>query len=722
MNPDLPDPASLEGLKADFGPRKVASTVATGLVLGLINALLTVALISLIFRGELRDALAIGIGFGLISSAVVGLIVALGSSFPGVYAGSQDASAAILGLSAASIAGVLAGTQLVDTVLAMVAMTSLATGLVFLAMGHFGLGDVARFVPFPVIGGLLAGTGYLIIAGSLDIVGLDSLSALGSSEAMGLAWPALAMAILLFISARRGWGSRAYLIVVVVGLAGFHVARFLIGVTESEAFDRGWLLGPFPEGSLWPGTIIGPLGSADWSLIAGEALSLIAILVIAPITLLLYISSLEIETRADLNMNRELRATGWANLAAGSVGGVPGYMYLADTVITERVAGRRRGPAVVAPVLMLAVVAIGAGVIELIPQFLVGGLLLFVGLEFVYEWLWVSRRRMTVPDYVLMWVIVAVIATIGFLPGVGVGLVAATALFVFRYSRIDVVKHQLTGAEHQSNMERSAAATEYLNDAGAAILILELQGFVFFGTASRVVARVREAVDTTPPPRQLVIDFRRVTGVDSSAVTVFERVAMLARERNFVVVLTTLANAQSAQFEDLVAEYRDVITVQPDLDHGLAWCEDRLLAEGDVVDGDGSAIGDFPSDLTPYLVEVSFAPGDVFMRQGDPPPGIFLLRSGQATVYLELPGGEQVRLRTHLGGTVLGEISLYRNEPCTATVVADTECSVLHLTTERFNDLCGSDPYAAADLHAYVARVLAGRVSHANRAIRALHD
>jgi SulP family sulfate permease len=91
-------------------------------------------------------------------------------------------------------------------------------------------------------------------------------------------------------------------------------------------------------------------------------------------------------------------------------------------------------------------------------------------------------------------------------------------------------------------------------------------------------------------------------------------------------------------------------------------------------------------------------------------------------VFLELPDGDRVRLRTHLGGTVLGEISLYRNEPCTATVIADTECSVLHLTTERFNDLCAADPFAAADLHAYVARVLAGRVSHANRAIRALHD
>ena len=48
-------------------------------------------------------------------------------------------------------------------------------------------------------------------------------------------------------------------------------------------------------------------------------------------------------------------------------------------------------------------------------------------------------------------------------------------------------------------------------------------------------------------------------------------------------------------------------------------------------------------------------------------------------------------------GTVLGEISLYRDEPHTATAVADTDCDVLHLTPERFEDLCREAPAVAAD-------------------------
>jgi SulP family sulfate permease len=89
-------------------------------------------------------------------------------------------------------------------------------------------------------------------------------------------------------------------------------------------------------------------------------------------------------------------------------------------------------------------------------------------------------------------------------------------------------------------------------------------------------------------------------------------------------------------------------------------------------------------------------------------------------VLLEGEDGRQVRLRTLLQGTVLGEISLYRGEVCSATVVTDSTCEVLHLTPESFDQLCRNDPSAAAILHVFVARTLAGRVSHANRAIRAL--
>lgn len=710
-------------LRSDFAPGSLTSTLATGAVLGIVNALLTIALVSLIFRGDLAESLPLGVGLGLTSSAVIGLVIAIRSSFSGVYAGVQDSSAAIIGLSAVSITGALVGSAGLSTVVAMVAATSIATGVVLLAMGYLGWGEIARYVPFPVIGGLLAGTGYLIITGALGILGVSSVSDVFSGDTSGLLWPALALALAFFVAARRGWSSRAYLIFLTVAIGSFHLVAGLSGVEKSTALDRGWLLGPFPDSGIWPRTAVFSFIEADWGAIAGELPGLVTVLIVVPITLLLYISALEIETRVDVDMNRELQATGWANVAGGFIGGPPGYMYMSDTVITSRLLGPRRGPALVAPAWIILVVALGGTMLELIPQFVIGGLLLFVGAEFAYEWIWVSRRRMSKPDYALMWGILVVIATIGFLPGVLAGLIAATFLFVVRYSRIDVVKHEFTGADRRSNIERSLVETDYLSDNGSVVVGFQLQGFIFFGTASRILGRVRALLDDPDPPEMVIIDFKRVTGVDSSAVAVFERVTMFAREKRLRFIFTDLAETQRSQFETLIATYPDVVTLQPDLDHGIAWCEEQILSGADLVATTGhELLGGLERDLAEYLVDRTFEPGEVLMRQGDPSPGIYLIRTGRATVLLDGLDGQAKRLRTLLGGTVLGEISLYRDEPCTATVVADDQSEVLHLTPERFADLCRSDPPLAAELHAFVARVLAGRVSHANRAIQVLRD
>ena len=198
-------------LLGDFTLGRLPATVGTGLVLAMVNSLLSIALMSLIFDGPLESALPVGIGLGLTASALVAVIAALGSSFAGMYAGIQDASAAILGLSAASIAATVVGPDAIDTVLVMLAVTSLATGLVFLLMGYFALGDIARFVPFPVIGGLLAGTGYLILVGGIELMGVESVADLMSGNALGLFWPGVVLAVLFFIASRRRWPSWTYL-------------------------------------------------------------------------------------------------------------------------------------------------------------------------------------------------------------------------------------------------------------------------------------------------------------------------------------------------------------------------------------------------------------------------------------------------------------------------------------------------------------------------------
>ena len=118
-------------------------------------------------------------------------------------------------------------------------------------------------------------------------------------------------------------------------------------------------------------------------------------------------------------------------------------------------------------------------------------------------------------------------------PGVAAGLVAAIGLFVVRYSRIDVVKHSLTAKEHQSNIERPSIEAEYLHEAGDSVLILELQGFIFFGTASRIIEHVKSHLERSEALRFVIFDFRLVTGVDSLAVVLLKGSLCSLRIRNW---------------------------------------------------------------------------------------------------------------------------------------------------------------------------------------------
>lgn len=697
--------------------------MATGLVLGLVNSLFSIAMMSLIFVDDLTNVLPLGIGIGLVATAILGLVIGLTSGFAGMYSGIQDNSAAILGLSAASISATLVGPEIIDTVVAMMMTTTIATGLVFILMGTFRLGEIARFVPFPVIGGLLAGTGYLILAGSLDILDASwSLTDASLSGSMGLMWPGIGLAASFLVASLRNWPSRVYMWMLLAAIGLFHLITRTAGITKADALDRGWLLGPFPDGSLWPGFAADALAGADWSAIAGEAASLVTILLLVPLTLLLYISALEVGTNSDLNLNAELKSTGWANLATGLAGGPPGYFYLSDTLIAHRLVGGRRGPAVLGAFATLGVVLLGGIVLEFLPQFVVGGLLLFVGIDFLYEWLWASRNRMSRLDYGLMVGIVLIIATVGFLPGVTAGLGAAIALFVYRYSRVDVIKHLLTAREHQSNIERPLHHAEYLHEVGGKVVVLELQGFIFFGTANQILEKVKSHFAGAESLTYIIFSFRLVSGVDSSAVALFERIVLFAKDHGITLVFTGLRSANREQFAELFAQYPEIVVELQDLDHGMAWCEDELLADYSEKEARRALPDGLEERLADYLLPRTIAEGDRLMTQGDPTPGIFLIKSGTATVLLERPGADDVRLRTLHEGTVLGEIGLYRQEPCTATVIAETECDVLHLTPIAFENLCANDPVCAADFHAFVARVLASRVSHANRTIRALRN
>ncbi|MEC8914886.1 MAG: cyclic nucleotide-binding domain-containing protein [Candidatus Neomarinimicrobiota bacterium] len=425
-----------------------------------------------------------------------------------------------------------------------------------------------------------------------------------------------------------------------------------------------------------------------------------------------------------------MRLTGYNNMVAGLAGTPAGYMTLSETSMSYNLGARSRLPSIVVAVFCTVTLIFGAKVLSIFPKVILGGLLLNLGLEFLMEWLYDTRKRLQKTDYTVIALILIVIGSIGFLEGIVLGLLMSIVLFVINYSKVEVIKYQLTGKTFSSNVERSSHLKQILDDHGDEIYILPLQGFIFFGTANRLLQQVqmRQEDSDRGPLHYLVFDFRHVTGLDSSAINSFNKLQIMAENSRFRVLLCGLQAEMESQLkiEGLISNDNTIIQVFDDLDHGLEWCEEQIILTvlpdaGDVARTDkGDSFKEKFPQIAEYFDTRKIPAGTAIINQGENPGGITFIESGQITVELKTNTGKKIRLKTLGPGTVVGEVSLYLGTKASASVLANTECKVFFLARENFERMNLEAPEKAAELHSYIVKLLSDRLAGSNATIQAL--
>ena len=300
------------------------------------------------------------------------------------------------------------------------------------------------------------------------------------------------------------------------------------GSSLEEAEAGGWLLGPLDAGSsFWEPWVARAVTDADWFAILGQGRGIAAAVFVAVIAMLFHVSGSEEVLDRNLDANRELRDAGALNVVSGAIGGIPGYHALNLSALAHRMGVSARFAGLVAMLVPLAAVVVGAAAVEMLPRAVLGGMLMFLGLALIVEWVWERRRTLPKIEYVFLLLILATIVGQGFLPGVVVGLVIGVVLFAISYGRVEQVREVAFGDTYRSNVDRPPAERRSCRRSATASRSSALHGFVFFGTSSGLLERIRQRVNESPT-RFLVLDLRRVTGVDSSAVVSFVKVIELA--------------------------------------------------------------------------------------------------------------------------------------------------------------------------------------------------
>ncbi|MGA2168541.1 MAG: cyclic nucleotide-binding domain-containing protein [Terracidiphilus sp.] len=103
----------------------------------------------------------------------------------------------------------------------------------------------------------------------------------------------------------------------------------------------------------------------------------------------------------------------------------------------------------------------------------------------------------------------------------------------------------------------------------------------------------------------------------------------------------------------------------------------------------------------------------VLFRQGDAPVGLYILKSGEATLTMNSPAGKQIMSGQAAAGSLLGLPGLIGNEPFTLTAIARAGAQLSFVPRDNFTALMGADPF----LSLKVLRVLAAEVRSARKAI-----
>jgi SulP family sulfate permease len=718
-------PQAREGrlLPADPAAGAVVTAVGAGVLCGLMLAVYALAYARLAIPPALSAQLGELMSLALLTAAVLAAIVSLRLAYPAATGVVAPEVALVIGTVAAGYTGTVAPDQLMPTLLATIALASLAVGVVLYALGRARLGRIAQYVPFPVLAGLIGGLGVLLVQSSADLVlpGLWSRPELLQLPQAGLKLGLVAGigALLLALHlARPSWLHVPA--VVVVSLAGF----WLLG--EAGPARDGWLLGPFPAGApAMPGLVWGRLGEVDWPAVLTALPVIGSVVALMVVVVLIDASTIEALVGEPQRPDDMLCTVGLANLAAGAVGGFTGVVAISPTVVAHRCGRPCRLIGLTAAAVCLAAWLAGPQSIGKVPAFVIAGLVLFIGLEFIVDWIVRPLLRLGWADRLVILAVVAGVAGIGFAEGLMIGLALGLVLFVVSYSQLSVVRHSTTAGINFSTVDRRETDRQRIREAGPGSLILELEGFLFFGTAVHLFDLVRDRQRAAPPLRHLLLDFARVRGIDASAGRHLERIAELAQRHGFRLVFSALDERTALRLGRRL-RHLSAVYFAPDRDRGLEWVENDILASGPASTAahpDAVALEALGVDprLAEHLDTVSFAAGEALIHQGELADDVFIIASGTVVIQLDTGGSRPMRLRSALPGAIVGEIAYVLGQPRTASVVAEIPVTAYRLTRARVRALEASSPELVIELQRLILRHVARRLADTTRLLGQLY-
>ena len=424
----------------------------------------------------------------------------------------------VLSVSSTTTIAILAGTQLGLAVpdgdparlVAATATLTLLVGAALVAARLLKLGFVANFISTPVLTGFKAGIGLVIVLDQVPkLLGIhitkqgfffDAVNVVNHLPETSTITLTVALATFaVLIAMERLWPHSPAPLVAVAG--GIAAAWFLglekMGVSIVGLIPQGFPSLTLPEPALVEQLLFGALGIAlmsfTESIAAGRAFA-----------------------RSDdppISANRELLATGAANLGGALFGVMPAGGGTSQTAVVRAAGGQSQLASLVTAGTALATMLFLAPILGLMPNATLAAVVIVYSVGLIKPSEFLAIRSVRTMEF--RWALVACIGVLllGTLRGIVVAIIVSMIGLASQsaYPRVYVI-----GRKRGEDVLRPLSPEHGDDETFEGLLILRPEGRLFFLNAQGVAEQI-QALVAKYQPRVLVLDMSRVSDIEYSA-------------------------------------------------------------------------------------------------------------------------------------------------------------------------------------------------------------
>ncbi len=398
----------------------------------------------------------------------------------------------------------------------LIASAVILAGLFQILFGVLHIGKFVRYIPYPVISGFMSGIGIIIII--LQINPFLGLTADASITNILMTLPSNIFNV----------NTHAIILASATLLIMFFTPQKIAKLIPTPLIAL-LLLTPF---SLYLnlntqtiGTIPTSLPSIitpDFNLEQYNAVITIAftLALLGMIDTLLTSIVADSITRTKHNPNRELIGQGIGNAACGLLGAIPGAGATMRTVINIKSGGTNRISGMTHAITLLLIVLFLAPIASKIPMAILAGILIKVGIDILdYRFLSIWKEAPK-SDLSVMVVVFLVTVFIDLITAVGLGIVLASLLIVYRITK-----------ETQIILDNTNDKVDYKLDDQTRLL--KINGAFFFGSSTIFESKANFILDT----KKFIIDITDIPFIDLTAIFTLKDLIIKLKNDNIKVTI-----------------------------------------------------------------------------------------------------------------------------------------------------------------------------------------